>query len=176
MKILFAFLLALVVLPISAEPISDRTGLKTSFSIPVGGDTFYVETTANFDVRNVSLVDDTLVFAINSSLEKNIGELQIPNGLTKGMMHFTLDGTEITPKVLQNERIVFVTLEFEGNGTHTIEMSSDFVAPKAEVTTIEEQPMEEPQNDLIIILAAVGIVASGAGATTLAVYLKRKKA
>lgn len=175
MKILFAFLLALVVLPISAEPISDRTGLKTSFSIPVDGDTFFVETTANFDVRNVSLVDDTLVFAINSSLEKNIGEIQIPNGLTKGTMHFTLDGTEITPKILQNERIVFVTLEFAGNGTHTLEMRSDFVAP-TQAPVIEEQPMEEPQNDLLIIVASVGIVAAGAAATTLAVYFKRKKA
>lgn len=174
MKVLFAFLLALIVLPISAEPISDRTGLKTSFSVPVGGDTFFVETTANFDVRNVSLVDDALIFAINSSLEKNIGEIQIPNGLTQGAMHFTLDGAEITPKVLQNERIVFVTLEFEGNGTHTLEMSSDFAAPK-EAPIIEEQPMEEPQNNILIVLAAVGIVAAGAGATTLAVYLKRKK-
>lgn len=174
MKVLFAFLLALIVLPISAEPLSDRTGLKTSFSVPVGGDTFFVETTANFDVRNVSLVDDTLIFAINSSLEKNIGEIQIPNGLTQGAMRFTLDGAEITPKVLQNERIVFVTLEFEGNGTHTLEMSSDFAAPK-EVPLIEEQPMEESQNNILIVLAAVGIVAAGAGATTLAVYLKRKK-
>lgn len=176
MKILFAFLLALIVLPISAEPISDRTGLKTSFSIPVAGDTFFVETTANFDVRNVSLVGDTLVFAINSSLEKNIGEIQIPNGLTKGTLRFTLDNTEITPKVLQNERIVFVTLEFEGNGTHTLEMNSDFVAPKENAQVIEEQPIEEPQNDLLIILASVGIVAAGAAGTTLAVYFKRKKA
>ncbi|WP_052755434.1 hypothetical protein [Candidatus Nitrosotenuis cloacae] len=175
MKVLFAFLLALIVLPISAEPLSDRTGLKTSFSVPVGGDTFFVETTANFDVRNVSLVDDTLIFAINSSLEKNIGEIQIPNGLTQGVMRFTLDGAEITPKVLQNERIVFVTLEFEGNGTHTLEMSSDFAAPK-ETPIIEEQPMKEPQNNVLIVLAAVGIVAAGAGATTMAVYLKRKKA
>lgn len=174
MKVLFAFLLALIVLPISAEPISDRTGLKTSFSVPVGGDTFFVETTANFDVRNVSLVDDALIFAINSSLEKNIGEIQIPNGLTQGAMRFTLDGAEITPKVLQNERIVFVTLEFEGNGTHTLEMSSDFAAPK-ETPIIEEQPTEEPQNNILIVLAAIGIVAAGAGATTLAVYLKRKK-
>jgi hypothetical protein len=175
LKVLFAFLLALTVLPISAEPLSDRTGLKTSFSVPVGGDTFFVETTANFDVRNVSLVDDTLIFAINSSLEKNIGEIQIPNGLTQGAMRFTLDGSEITPKVLQNERIVFVTLEFKGNGTHTLEMSSDFAAPK-EVSPIEEQPMEESQNNILIVLAAVGIVAAGTGATTLAVYLKRKKA
>lgn len=175
MKVLFAFLLALTVLPISAEPLSDRTGLKTSFSIPVGGDTFFIETTANFDVRNVSLVDDALIFAINSSLEKNIGEIQIPNGLTKGAMRFTLDGAEITPKMLQNERIVFVTLEFEGNGTHTLEMSSDFAVPK-EAPIIEEQPLEEPQNNILIVLAAVGIVAAGAGATTLAVYLKRKKA
>lgn len=176
MKILFAFLLVLVVLPIHAEPISDRTGLKTSFSIPVGGDVFSVEATANFDVRNISLVDDTLVFAINSSLEKNIGEIQIPHGLAKGTLHFTLDGTEITPKVLQNERIVFVTLEFEGSGTHTLEVRSDFVAPKENVPVLEEQSIEEPQNDLLIILASVGIVAAGAAGTTLAVYFKRKKA
>jgi hypothetical protein len=113
------------------------------------------------------------VFAINSSLENNFAELQIPNDITQGQLQFFLDGTQITPKVLKNEKISFVTLEFAGNGTHTLEVKSDYTKPQE--TQIITSP-EEKQDSTMIILAAVGIVVAGGAATTVAVYLKRKKA
>jgi hypothetical protein len=173
LKILFALLLLIVVLPAFAEPISDKTGLKTTFSVSIDSKSYDIESTANFDVRNVSFEDDTLIFAINSSLENNFGELQIPNGITQGKLQFFLDGTQITPKVLKNEKISFVTLEFAGNGTHTLEVKSDYAEPEETQTP---SMSEEKQDSTMIILAAVGIVVASGIATTLAVYLKRKKA
>jgi len=175
LKIIFALLLLVVVLPVFAEPISDKTGLKTTFSVSVNSKPYDIESTANFDVRNVSFEDDMLVFAINSSLENNFAEMQIPNEIIKGQLRFTLDGTEITPKVLQNEKISFVTLEFAGNGTHTLQIKSDFAEQQKEIPVIAPITPEK-QDNTMIILAAVGIVVAGGGATTAAVYLKRKKA
>ena len=175
MKILFAFLLVVSIFPVFAEPLADKTGLKTSFSVQAGSESFVVETTSNFDVRNVSFEEDRLVFALNSSLENNFGEIQIPQGIIQGEMTFVLDGQEITPKVLQNDKIAFVTLEFAGNGTHTLVMSSDYSVPPI----TEEQEFVYPtekNDDILIILAAVGIVIAGGAGTTLAVYFKRKKA
>jgi len=165
-----------VVLPVFAEPISDRTGLKTTFSVTVNSKPYDIETTANFDVRNVSFKDNTLTFAINSSLENNFAELQIPNEITKGNLKFILDDTEITPKVLQNEKISFVTLEFAGNGTHTLEVQSDFVEQQETETLETPEILEENPDNIVVVLAAVGIVVAGGAATTAAVYFKRKKA
>jgi len=176
LKILFALLLLVVVLPVFAEPISDRTGLKTTFSVTVNSKPYDIETTANFDVRNVSFKDNTLTFAINSSLENNFAELQIPNEITKGNLKFILDDTEITPKVLQNEKISFVTLEFAGNGTHTLEVQSDFVEQQETETLETPEILEENPDNIVVVLAAVGIVVAGGAATTAAVYFKRKKA
>lgn len=174
MKILFALLLLVVVVPVFAEPLSDKTGLKTTFSVSVNSKSYDIESTANFDVRNVSFEDDSLVFAINSSLENNFGELQIPNEITSGQLQFFLDGTTIYPKVLKNEKISFVTLEFAGNGTHTLQVKSDYTE-QSEQKTPDIIPDEKP-DDITIILAAVGIVVAGGAATTMAVYFKRKKA
>lgn len=165
-----------MVLPVFAEPISDKTGLKTTFSVSVDSKPYDIESTANFDVRNVSFEDDALMFAINSSLENNFAEIQIPNEIIKGKLRFTLDGTEITPKVLQNEKISFVTLEFAGNGTHTLQIKSDFAESQKEIEVVTPSTPEEKQDSTMIILAAVGIVVAGGAATTAAVYLKRKKA
>lgn len=177
MKVLLAFLLTLIVFPAFAEPLSDRTGLKTSFSVLVDKETYVVESTANFDVRNISFENDKLVIAINSSLENNIGEIQIPNGITQGALRFSLDGAEITPKIMQNEKISFVTLEFTGNGTHTIEVTSDFTSKPLDVEVpMSDVSVDERPDDMMIILGAVAIVVAGGVGSTLAVYFKRKKA
>ncbi len=164
-----------MVLPAFAEPISDKTGLKTTFSVMVNSKPYAIETTANFDVRNVSFEDDTLIFAINSSLENNFAELQIPNEIVKGELQFFLDDTIITPKVQKNEKISFVTLEFAGNGSHTLQVKSDFVEQQEVETAQPEIIAEEKPDSTMVILAAVGIVIAGGAASTMAVYLKRKK-
>lgn len=161
-----------MVLPVFAEPISDRTGLKNSFSVLVGSDSYVVDSVANFDIRSVSFKDNKLVFSINSSLENNLGEIQIPNGITQGDLKFSLDGKEITPKVLKNEKISFATLEFVGNGTHRLEITSDYVL-QDKIT--KEITKSETNDQIIVILAVIGIVVAGGTASTLAVYFKRKR-
>ena len=165
----------MIIAPAFAEPLSDKTGLKTSFSVQVGSNSYPIESTANFDVRNISYQDNKLVFAINSSLENNIGEIQIPIDITHGELKFSLDGEAITPKVLHNEKISFVTLEFTGNGTHTLEVSSDYIPEPTNEQVITPITTDD-SNDFMIILAVVGIVIAGGAATTGAVYFKRKKA
>lgn len=169
-------MLILVSVPAFAEPLSDMTGLKTTFSVQVGANSYPVETVANFDVKNISFSNNKLVFEINSSLDRNIGEIQIPNDITSGNLTFSLDNNTITPKVLHNEKISFITLQFPGNGTHKLEVGSDFVPaePKTEPPALAE-PVVDHSNDSLIILAVVGIVIAGAAGTTGAVYLRRKK-
>lgn len=164
-----------MVAPAFAEPLSDKTGLKTSFSVQVGSSSYPIESTANFDVRNISYQDNKLVFAINSSLENNVGEIQIPNDITQGELKFSLDGVDIAPKVLHNEKISFITLEFVGNGTHTLEVTSDYI-PEPTKEQVMVPIKSDNTNDFVIILSVVGIVIAGGAATTGAVYLKRKKA
>ncbi|MEM2160473.1 MAG: hypothetical protein QXN55_05915 [Candidatus Nitrosotenuis sp.] len=180
MKILFAFLLVITILPAFAEPLSDKTGLKNDFTIEAGEKSFVVETVSNFDVRNVSFENNTLVFELNSSLENNFGEIQIPNEITQGRLRFFLDGQPIEPKVMHNERISFITLEFAGNGSHTLNVNSDFVANSDEQQESDEAAEnkieQDHSNDSLIIFASVGIVVAGGAATTAAVYFKRKKA
>lgn len=170
-----------MIVPAFAIPLSDRTGLKNEFPISSGNQTYTVETVANFDVQDVTFKDNHLVFSIVSSLHNNLGEIQIPNDITSGNLTFSLDGKEITPKILHNNKISFITLEFAGNGTHTLDVSSNYVQKPAENAGPQNNPSHnvlaiDHSNDTLIVVAVVGIVAAGGAGTTLAVYFKRKKA
>jgi hypothetical protein len=173
LKILI-LLIALIVAPAFGEPLSDRTGLKSSFDIDVDGKTFVVETVANFDIRNVSFEDNKLVFNIVSSLKDNLGEIQIPQNVTKGDLHFYLDNQTILPKILQNQKISFVTLEFTGNGTHKLEMTSDFVSASQQPAVIVPETTNM-DNAVATVAAVIGIVVAIGVGSTIAFYMKRKK-
>ncbi|HWP78806.1 MAG TPA: hypothetical protein VNL34_04060 [Candidatus Nitrosotenuis sp.] len=171
MKILLAILL-ITTLPVFAQPLSDRTGLRTSFDVQVGGDSFVVDTVANFNIQEIRFDNGKIVMPIMSSVENNFGELQIPKNMTKGPLHAYLDGQEIKVKILQNDRISFVTLEFGGNGTHILEITSDY-----EVNEEQKEFIENPasSNQLITIISVIAIVLVAGAGSTLAVYFKRKK-
>jgi hypothetical protein len=156
-----------VVVPAFAMSLSDRTGLKTNFDVDVGNSTYVIETVANFNIGVVKFDNDTLVFQISSGMQNNLLELQIPQNITKGAVHLFLDKQEVTPKILANPQISFVTLEFKGNGTHTLEVKSDF-------TLKPEEPKVVPDKsaDASTILAIAAIGAAAAGGTIL--YKKRK--
>ena len=170
MKFLLLFSILLVLAPAFAEPISDRTGLKTSFGVSLDGKTYTIETVANFDIKQVDFEDGKIVFNIMSSLKNNLAELQIPQNITKGQTHFFLDGSEISPKVLKNDKISFVTLEFPGNGTHTLEVTSD-LGKQAEQPQSENKSLDPVATSA----AAIGIVIAIGAGSTLAFYMKRKK-
>jgi len=172
LKFLVILLFFLTVLPVFAEPLSDRTGLSTSFDVRVDGKTFEIKTTANFDIRNVRFEQESMFLDITSSLENNIGELQIPKNVTSGQIKFYLDGAEIPTKVLQNEKISFVTLEFKGNGTHTLEMKSAYVSPNDQLSSTSDVPKNNDQT-LTIVAVVVIMIAVGMG-STFAYYYKTK--
>ncbi|MGQ0772266.1 MAG: hypothetical protein ACT4NT_05815 [Nitrososphaerota archaeon] len=175
MKFLVVLFFSLIVAPVFAQPLSDRTGLSTSFDVQVDDNIFAIHSVANFDIQDVKFEEDKLIFEIKSSLANNLGELQIPQNMTRGQIHFYLDGNEISPKVLQNEKISFVTLEFDGNGTHTLEITSDYVpAVKGHPIQPSKESTEEKFDQIITVVAVIGVaIVIGVG-STLAFYFKRK--
>ena len=102
-----------------------------------GDDYFVVEGTANFDVKHMNYDADKreINFKIQSSLDYNLVEIIIPNNLLKGddltfmitsiptAITQTTESSSITspliPKIIHHDSTnVFVTLEFNGIGTH----------------------------------------------------------
>lgn len=157
--------------PAFAQPLSDMTGLKTKSAVVIDGKSFEIETVSNFDIRSISFENGSLVFDIRSHLQKNFGEMQIPQNLTKGDLHFYVDGEEVEAKVLQNDKISFITLEFAGNGTHTLEITSDFQA--AEQTQVSEIIPEEFDQLTVTVTIAAIVAVAGIGST---VFFIKKKA
>jgi len=116
-------LLVLVFTP-AFGALSDATGLVNRFDIETGGHIFEIKTTANFDVQKVEFDKDKkqLTFYIVSSLENNLGEFIIPQGLLSGNFTFYLNDQEYQPKIKSNERIAFITLNFTGSGNNKVDV------------------------------------------------------
>lgn len=171
MKLLL-LLIPLIISPVFAQPLSDMTGLKTRSDIVLDGKSFEIETVANFDVQSVVFENGKLIFHIISPLQNNFGELQIPQNLTKGNLNFYVDGKEIEAKILQNDRISFATVEFTGNGTHTLEITSDYLQTIKSTQEITTNTEEFDQLTTIIVIAIivsiVGVV------STMKFYIKKK--
>jgi len=55
-KLLISLLLFLVFTPAFAVPLSDKTGLVNRLDVKAGGQEFEVQTVANFDVQDLSLM------------------------------------------------------------------------------------------------------------------------
>lgn len=163
--LIFLITLLVVVIPAFAEPLSDRTGLVNKYEVQVSGKTYLIEVVANFDVSDLRYDNGKIILKIKSSLENNLGELQIPKNVTSGELNFVLDGKKIDAKVLQNEKISFVTIKFEGNGTHTLEITG----PSAETQT------NQPKVEKYTIFALVALVVGIGAASTFFFYLKRKQ-
>ena len=181
MKIIFALLLiSLITIPtVSAIPIADKTGLKFSFPATVDGDYFVVEGTANFDAKHMDYDAEKreITFKIQSSLDYNLVEMIIPNNLLKGdnlTFMITSIPTSITqaaesssitspviPKIIHsNPKNTFVTLEFNGIGTHylTIAESSHQNVPLVDNSDdeIKEDIDESTGGGCLIATAAYG--------------------
>lgn len=104
---------------------SDKTGLNSRLYVDAGGQEFEVLTTANFQVSDAAfdLDDKRLTLSITGSLEDNLGEITIPKKLLDGELDLVLDGAEYVPQVRSNDKIWFVTVEFNGTGMHTLEIT-----------------------------------------------------
>lgn len=133
MKLIFFLIVFLIiVIPAAFAQVSDRTGLKQNFVIETGGYDFPVEIISNFNVEDFefSSEDKRLTFYINSGLENNLAEIQIPINLINGNFTFILNDQEIIPKVSQNKKISFITLEFHGDGKHKLDIIGTTYLPE----------------------------------------------
>lgn len=121
-----------MLLPPAFGAISDKTGLKKNFIIETSGYDFEVETVANFEIDDVqfSRDDKKITFNINSELENNFAEIQIPINLIDGDLTFFVNGQEIFPDIRKNDKISFVVLEFEGTGKATLEIIGTTYLPE----------------------------------------------
>ena len=125
MKLIFFLIVFLfLIIPAVSAQFSDRTGLKQNFVIETGGYDFPVDMISNFNVEDLEFSSDDkrLTFYINSGVENNLAEIQIPINLINGNFTFILNDQEIFPIVRHNEKISFITLEFQGDGKHKLDI------------------------------------------------------
>jgi hypothetical protein len=125
-------MIAAMFLPPAFGAISEKTGLKKDFIIETSGYDFEVETVSNFSIEDVqfSRDDKKITFNINSELENNFAEIQIPVNLINGNLTVFVNGQEIFPQIRKNDKISFIVLEFEGNGTNTLEIIGTTYLPE----------------------------------------------
>jgi len=131
-QIFLSLVLILVIAPPAFGQISDRTGLKQDFTIETGGYDFTVEITSNFNVEDIEFSSDDkrLTLFINSGIENNLAEIQIPINLINGNFTFILNDQEIFPIIKINEKISFITLEFEGTGANKLDIIGTTYLPE----------------------------------------------
>lgn len=125
-------------LPPAFGAISEKTGLKKDFTIETSGYDFEVETVSNFNIQDVQFNrdDKKLTFNINSQLESNLAEIQIPVNLINGNLTVFVNGHEIFPEIRKNDKLSFIVLEFEGSGTNTLEIIGTTYLPEFSSITL----------------------------------------
>jgi len=130
--ILFSILFVSILFYPAFGQISDRTGLKQTFTIETDGYEFEFEIVSNFNVDDYefSSNEKRLTLFIESSLENNLSEIIIPRNLINGNFTFMLNDQEIFPNVRMNEQISFITLEFKGDGNHTLDIIGTTYLPE----------------------------------------------
>lgn len=183
MKILFlvSLVLLFVISPAYGQLLSDATGLVTRLDVETGGHTFEIETISNFNIKDFDFDKDKkkLSLFITSGLERNLGELLIPQTLLGGNFTFYLNEQQYFPKVSSNEKISFITLNFTGSGENKLEIFGttylDGLTEKDEIIP-EELPLlqkEETLPDSLGWLALVGFLA--VASAIIVVKMKKRK-
>jgi len=119
------------------------------FDIETSGYTFEIKTVSNFDVIEHEFDKDEkrLTIFINSGLENNLGEIIIPQLLLSGNFTFYLNDVQYNQKILSNDRISFITLNFTGMGNNKI----DIIATEI-FAGLEEKPetTDDLMNDVVM--------------------------
>ncbi len=137
-QLLAIVIVSVVFLPPAYGAISEKTGLKKDFIIETSGYDFEVETVSNFNIQDVQFNrdDKKLTFNINSELENNFAEIQIPVNLINGNLTVFVNGHEIFPEIRKNDKVSFIVLEFEGSGTNTLEIIGTTYLPEFSSTAL----------------------------------------
>ena len=114
-------------LPTIESNVSPRdVGFVNKYMISTGEHNFEIVFSANFLIAShtFSASDKTIQFEIETSLEEeNIGEIIIPRDLIDGEFVILLDGKEISASVHKSSKSSVVSIEFDGKGKHTLEIT-----------------------------------------------------
>lgn len=133
MKQIFSLIIlsTFIIFPTFAQEFNP-TGLKQNFQIETGGYDFTVDIISSFNVESIEFSSDDkrLTFYFNSGIKNNLAEIQIPTNLINGNFTFFLNNQEIFPAVKTNEKISFITLEFEGDGNHQLDIIGTTYLPE----------------------------------------------
>lgn len=131
-SLLFTVALLSFVTPLAFSQELDTPGLAQKITVSTDGYAFVVETVSNFDVTDFEFDKESkkLTIFINSGVQENLSEIQIPLNLINGNFTFFLNDEEIFPRVQSNEKISFITLEFAGDGKHTLEIIGTTYLPE----------------------------------------------
>jgi len=153
LKILLLIPLLLLIVSPAFGALSDRTGLTTHFDVETAGHSYEIESTSNYDISDYEFDRDEkrLTIFISSGLENNLGELIIPKILLGGNFTFYLNDLEFEPKIKSNEKISFITLNFNGTGNNKLDIfATDVLVGVKEVPeTIIAEPESEGGSCLI---------------------------
>lgn len=106
--------------------------MKWGWPIKAEQYTFVVNTTANYDIQNVTFNKDTktLTFLGNSSYTNNIAEIEIPSNLIGGNYTIVQDGKQIFPIVLKNANLTTVILKFNDTGNLKTDIAGTTYLPE----------------------------------------------
>ena len=113
-------------------------GFVNRYMINTDGRNFEITFSANFLISSnaFSANDKMLQFDIETALDKeNIGEIIVPRDLIDGKFTVLLNGEEISAKVSKSSKSSVISIEFDGNGKHTL----DIVATKYLEIALEEK-------------------------------------
>ena len=114
-------------LPTVELDVSPRdVGFVNKYMISTSEQNFEIVFSANFLISShaFSASDKTIQFEIETSLEEeNIGEIIIPRDLIDGEFVILLDGKEISASVHKSSKSSIVSIEFDGKGKHTLEIT-----------------------------------------------------
>lgn len=96
----------------------NHMGFRWGWPIHTSQYTFMVNTTANYDVQNVTFNKETktLTFLGNSSHTGNIVEIEIPVNLIGGNYTVYQEGKQTLPIILKNGNLTTVILKFNDSG------------------------------------------------------------
>jgi len=127
-----------IIPPVFGQSLSDRTGFTKNFTIETDGYNFDVEITSNFDVTDLEFNKDDkrLTFFFKSSIQNNLAEIQIPKNLINGNFTILLNDRELFPIVKGNEKISFITVEFDGTGLNRLDIIGTTYLPEFEFASI----------------------------------------
>ena len=160
MKVIFILFLALLITlpPAFGIPLAEKTGLKFSFPVNVDDSVFFIEGTANFDVKSLNFdkITKEVNLKIESSLEDNLMEIVIPKKVISTQPIFLVDGVQVIHKLEEGYTNSFTVIEFNGTGTHDITISESAYQYTQNVDDANDETAESNGGGCLIATAAFG--------------------